>query len=51
MSTTTVQDVIDAGRLTSLTSSVLAEWAGKGSPKQREYLHEVFRAEHESGLE
>lgn len=32
MSTTTVQDVIDAGRQASLTGSVLAEWAEKGHP-------------------
>lgn len=44
----TAQDIIDTGRQTSLTASVLAEWAEKGTPKQREYLHAVLAAEHES---
>ena len=51
MSQISVQDVIDAGRRTSLTGSVLEEWAVKGTPKQREYLHEILVAEHESRLE
>ena len=51
MSQISVQDVLDAGRRTSLTGSVLEEWAVKGTPKQREYLHEILVAEHESRLE
>jgi DNA replication protein DnaC len=47
----TAQDIIDTGRHTSLTASVLAEWAEKGTPKQREYLHGVLAAEHESRQE
>lgn len=43
-----VQQIIDAGRAASLTSAVLAEWAGKGTPKQREYLHGLLQAEHAS---
>jgi hypothetical protein len=39
MSTSTVQDIIETGRQSSLTGTVLAEWAEKGTPKQREYLH------------
>lgn len=30
--------VVEAGRRCSLTTSVLREWAGAGSPKQVEYL-------------
>ena len=51
MSTITVQNVIDAGRQASLTSTVLAQWAQKGTPKQREYLHGLLQAEHESRQE
>lgn len=51
MSTITVQDIIEAGRQASLTSTVLAEWAEKGTPKQREYLHGVLEAEHDSRRE
>jgi DNA replication protein DnaC len=50
MSQVTVQHIIDAGRHASLTGTVLAEWAAKGTPKQREYLHGVLQAEHESRL-
>ena len=49
--TVTVQDILEAGKRTSLTGSVLTEWAEKGTPKQREYLHEVLLAEHESRQE
>jgi hypothetical protein len=35
MSQVTVQHIIDAGRHASLTGTVLAEWAAKGTPKQR----------------
>ncbi|WP_277871828.1 ATP-binding protein [Cryobacterium ruanii] len=48
MSLVTVQDIIETGRQASLTNTVLAEWAEKGTPKQREYLHGMLLAEHES---
>ena len=51
MSQVTVHDVIEAGRHAALTSTVLAEWAQKGTPKQREYLHGLLQAEHESRQE
>jgi hypothetical protein len=34
MSLITVQDIIETGRQASLTNTVLAEWAEKGTPKQ-----------------
>lgn len=40
-----VADVVAAGRAASLTSAVLADWAAKGTPKQREYLLGLLRAE------
>ncbi len=51
MNTITVQDVLEAGKHASLTGSVLTEWAEKGTPKQREYLHRVLVAEQESRQE
>ncbi|MFC5932048.1 ATP-binding protein, partial [Cryobacterium melibiosiphilum] len=48
MTLITAQDIIETGRQASLTHSVLVEWAEKGTPKQREYLHGVLLAEHES---
>ncbi|MBG6060099.1 hypothetical protein RCH16_003581 [Cryobacterium sp. MP_M5] len=48
MSLVTVQDIIETGRQASLTNTVLAEWAEKGTPKQREYLHGMLLAEDES---
>ena len=49
MSTTiSASDVITAGRGTSLTASVLADWATRGSPKQREYLYGLLQDEHVS---
>ncbi|WP_434612815.1 hypothetical protein [Arthrobacter sp. A5] len=39
MNPITVQDILEAGKHASLTGSVLGEWAEKGTPKQREYLH------------
>lgn len=48
MSLITVQNIIETGRQASLTNTVLAEWAEKGTPKQREYLHGMLTAEHES---
>lgn len=43
-----VDEVIAAGRFTSLTSSVIAEYAANATPKQREHLHGLFTAEHAS---
>lgn len=51
MNPVTVQDLLDAGKHASLTGSVLTEWAEKGTPKQREYLHGILLAEHESRQE
>ncbi|MDR7084569.1 DNA replication protein DnaC [Arthrobacter ginsengisoli] len=51
MNPVTVQDILEAGKHASLTGSVLTEWAEKGTPKQREYLHGVLVAEHESRQE
>ncbi|MCO4239652.1 IS21-like element helper ATPase IstB [Pseudarthrobacter sp. MDT3-28] len=51
MNPITVQDILEAGRHAALTGSVLTEWAEKGTPKQREYLHGVLVAEHESRQE
>lgn len=51
MTGTTVSgdDIIAAGRAISLTGTVVAEWAGRGTPpKQREYLHGFLTAEHAS---
>lgn len=48
MTLITVQDIMETGRQASLTHTVLAEWAEKGTPKQREYLHGMLTAEHES---
>ncbi len=51
MNPVTVQDILEAGKHAALTGSVLSEWAEKGTPKQREYLHDVLVAEHESRQE
>jgi DNA replication protein DnaC len=48
VSLVTVQDIIETGRQASPTSTVLAEWAEQGTPKQREQLHGMLLAEHES---
>ena len=48
MSLITIQDIIETGRQASLTNTVLAQWAEKATPKQREYLHGMLTAEHES---
>ena len=37
--------VVDAGRRCSLTTSVLEEWARRGTPKQVEYLAGYLEAE------
>lgn len=43
-----VKDIIAAGRSASLTTTVLTEWAERGTPKQRQYLLGLLTAEHES---
>lgn len=49
MSTTiSAADVIEAGRGLSLSAAVLADWAHRGTPKQREYLHAMLLAEQDS---
>lgn len=50
MSTVSAAEIIEAGRQASLTGTVLAEWAEKGTPRQREYLHGLLLAEHGSRL-
>lgn len=40
--------VVDAGRRCSLTTSVLEEWARRGTPKQVEYLAGYIEAERDS---
>jgi len=47
---TSTDDLIEAGRNATLTTAVLREWAAKGTPKQREYLHGFLQAEHASRL-
>lgn len=44
----TPEDIVAAGRAISLTSTVVADWAGRGTPRQREYLHGFLTAEHAS---
>lgn len=46
--TITTADVIAAGKGSSLTQAVLAQWAAKGTPKQREYLYGLLQDEHAS---
>lgn len=41
----TAARVLEAGRRCSLTGSVLREWAGRGTPRQVEYLAEYLEAE------
>lgn len=48
--TITAEDIITAGKAISLTGTVVADWAGRGTPKQREYLHGFLTAEHASRL-
>jgi len=47
---TNTDELIEAGRGAALTTAVLTEWATKGTPKQREYLHGFLRAEHASRI-
>lgn len=44
----TNDDIITAGRAISLTTTVVADWATRGTLKQREYLHGFLTAEHAS---
>ena len=46
--TITTTDVIDAGRHTGISHTVVAEAAAKATPKQRQLLHDLFTAEHAS---
>ncbi|TWP31977.1 ATP-binding protein, partial [Leekyejoonella antrihumi] len=46
--TASVQEILDAGRHTPLTGTVLKDWAAKGTPKQRAYLLGLLHAEHAS---
>ncbi|WP_080791545.1 IS21-like element helper ATPase IstB [Corynebacterium pacaense] len=46
--TISAADIIAAGKTSSLTSTVLAEWAGKGTPRQLEYLYGLLLAEQAS---
>ena len=46
--TPSVTDIVGLGRACYLTGSVLDEWARKATPKQREFLHAMLRAEHDS---
>lgn len=48
MSTIEIEDLVEAGRAASLTSSVIDEFARKGTPKQREFLYELLMAEQAS---
>lgn len=48
MTGVSVQDIIDEGRYTPLTGTVLADWAARGTPKQRDYLLGLLQAEHAS---
>lgn len=43
-----VSDVVEAGRAAYLTRSVLDEWARKATPTQRQFLHAMLTAEHDS---
>lgn len=48
MSIIEIEDLVEAGRGASLTSSVIDEFARKGTPKQREFLYELLMAEQAS---
>lgn len=43
-----VADVVALGRACYLTGSILQEWARRATPKQREFLHAMLTAEHDS---
>ena len=44
----TPEAIIAAGRKVSLSTAVITEWAHRGTPRQREYLHGFLQAEHAS---
>jgi len=48
MSIIEIEDLVEAGRAASLTSTVIDEFARKGTPKQREFLYELLIAEQAS---
>ena len=48
MTTISIDDIVTLGRQSSLTTAVLTDWAERGTPKQREYLHGLLAAEVES---
>ncbi|GAA3778197.1 IS21-like element helper ATPase IstB [Microbacterium kribbense] len=48
MTGASVQEIIDEGRNVPLTGSILADWARRGTPKQRDYLLGLLTAEHAS---
>lgn len=48
MSSIDIDDLLEAGRAASLTSTVMEEFARKGTPKQREFLYELLMAEQAS---
>lgn len=51
MSVIEIDELVEAGRAASLTSSVMDEFARKGTPKQREFLYELLMAEQVSRAE
>jgi len=48
MSEIKIEDLLQAGRAASLTSTVMEEYARKGTPKQREFLYDLLIAEQRS---
>lgn len=48
MSEIKIEDLLQAGRAASLTSTVMEEYAHKGTPKQREFLYDLLVAEQRS---
>lgn len=48
MSEIKIEDLLQAGRAASLTSTVMEEYARKGTPKQREFLYDLLVAEQRS---
>ena len=48
MSAVSVEQLVEAGRAASMTAAVINDWAARGTPKKREYLYEVFKAEQAS---
>lgn len=43
-------DIITIGREVCLSAAVVAEWAGRATPRQREYLHGFLAAERDSRI-